>query len=266
MTATCRLWMVIVLGQVSAGTPVGPPDDAQPREDRSKAIRAAVDEYELYLGNDERTKLVRSPQPVQTFEDPVTLSQHGSVYLWADQHRPLAIGSFYFQADGARVDEFQSLATGGELTAEFAGAVVWRPQTPGIKIQPLDDKDEVPATKELRLRTMRDIARRFTASVTDRRAGRLELRLLPQPLHRYQDANSGLVDGAIFSFAKGTNPEVLLLLEAHSQNGSDRWHFALARMSARGCTVNYKDREIWALSSVGFKQDADQPYFNRYTR
>ena len=33
------------------------------------------------------------------------------------------------------------------------------------------------------------------------------LRLMPTPIYRYQSAGQGVADGAIFNFAKGTDPE-----------------------------------------------------------
>jgi len=239
-------------------------DAARPDTPQQRIIETAAASYKLYA-NEELTRL---PNPLLHFDDAVTFSQHGSVYLWTDSRsRPLAIASFYFQADGARVDEFQSLATTEPLKAEHEGLSVWNPKTTGIEFQALENQREVPTIKERRLAIMRDIARRFVASVIDRRAGRLELRLLPQPLYRYSDEEKGLVDGALFSYAKGTNPEVLVLLEAREDGAGTRsWHYALARMSARGCNATLDGKEIWTLPAVGFKQDADQPYFNRYTR
>jgi hypothetical protein len=38
---------------------------------------------------------------------------------------------------------------------------------------------------------------------------RYELRVLPQPVHRYADANSGLLDGGMFIISYGLNPELI---------------------------------------------------------
>jgi hypothetical protein len=259
--------LVGLAGQPAAGPSKSANSSRQQAELRIKAIHEAADAYKLYVGREPRQELARSPRPVLRFDDAVTLSVQGLVYLWTDgTQRPLAIASFFYRADGARVDEFQSLATGGELAAQFEGTVVWHPKTPGIELKPLEDRDEVPAAKELRLSAMRNIARRFSASVTDTTSGRQELRMLTQPLHRYQDPGTGLVDGAIFAFAKGTNPEVLLVLEAQSQDGRAQWHFGLARMSERECFAQYSHRDIWAVARRPSPQTADEAYFNRVAR
>ena len=45
---------------------------------------------------------------------------------------------------------------------------------------------------------------------------RYELRTLPQPVHRYADARSGLIDGGMFIISYGLNPEIVLLLETRA--------------------------------------------------
>ena len=47
---------------------------------------------------------------------------------------------------------------------------------------------------------------------------RHELRLMPQPLYRYDaDDEGGTFDGALFAFAQGTDPEILLPSLAFSE-------------------------------------------------
>jgi hypothetical protein len=251
--------LIVFLVQVSAF--------GQQQEQDARPLQTVIEEAasKYTLVADE--KLIRLPRPVLRFDDSVTLSQHGLVYLWTNsQGLPLAIASFYFQADGARVDEFQSLARSEPLTASFESQQVWKPNSIGLEFKALPREEEVPESREQRTVIMRNAARRFAASVMDRRAGRLELRLLAQPLYRYRDPDRGVLDGAIFAFAKGTNPEVVLLLEAATHDRAKTWHYGLARMTARACRATLDEQEVWTLSAVGYKQASDQPYFNRYTR
>jgi hypothetical protein len=55
----------------------------------------------------------------------------------------------------------------------------------------------------------------------------VEYWLRTQPIDRYENRDEGIVDGAAFVFAYGTNPELLLLLECDASG----WQFGLARMS-----------------------------------
>ena len=77
---------------------------------------------------------------------------------------------------------------------------------------------------------------------------RLELRLLPTPLFRYHAAQTGVIDGALFALVStaGTDPEVLLLIEAKEEGGKVRWEFACGRFSDRSLHVKRGDKEVWS--------------------
>ncbi len=66
------------------------------------------------------------------------------------------------------------------------------------------------------------------------------LRLMPQPIDRYDDAKQSILDGAAFVFAYGTNPEVALLLECDKDN----WRYVVARMSWAESVVKFDDKEL----------------------
>ncbi len=79
---------------------------------------------------------------------------------------------------------------------------------------------------------------------------REELRLLPRPLYRYdlkdsQAANPTLQDGALFGFVMGTDPEVVLLLEAVSRDGRSVWQYAFARATSGGLEAKLDGKVVW---------------------
>jgi len=49
----------------------------------------------------------------------------------------------------------------------------------------------------------------------------------------------------------GTDPEVLLLLEARRSSDKFHWQYGLARMNDCGMTVSYKDQEVWHCEKKG---------------
>ena len=103
---------------------------------------------------------------------------------------------------------------------------------------------------------MKALARRFKAyeyfAPTKKAAiERYELRLLPQPVLRFEDQKAGLVDGAIFFLAYGTNPEVALLIQADREGDAEpAWTYGLARMGRAELHVNLDDSEAWTQKSV----------------
>ena len=70
-----------------------------------------------------------------------------------------------------------------------------------------------------------------------------------------------MTDGGLFAFVQGTDPEVLLLIEARGGKGPG-WHFAAARMQNSALQLKLDGREVWAVEklewSVAF--DHSQPY------
>src|SRR5207245_2378254 len=94
---------------------------------------------------------------------------------------------------------------------------------------------------------MRRLAQEFTGHEIDGESKRWDLRLLPAPLYRYPEAKSGVIDGALFTLVSnaGTDPEVLLLIEAREVDGKLRWEYAFGRFSDRSLYVQRKDKEVW---------------------
>ena len=89
----------------------------------------------------------------------------------------------------------------------------------------------------------------------------LELRLLPQPLFRYETGNDPeLIDGALFAFVQGTDPQSLLLLEARDDAKTARWYFAFARMASGAVTAHYQDREVFSVPKYDFQRNPTKPF------
>ena len=67
---------------------------------------------------------------------------------------------------------------------------------------------------------MRDLAKEFTARQTDRKDIDRDLRLLAQPIYRYEKTEGDLIDGGLFAFVLGTDPEAFLMIEARRIDGT----------------------------------------------
>ena len=88
--------------------------------------------------------------------------------------------------------------------------------------------------------------REFTAHTMDDLGVRWQLRLLSRPLYHYDKAEA-LIDGAIFAFVSdaGTDPEIVLVLEAVKENDKETWRYRTVRFSIPSLHVQYKGKEIW---------------------
>jgi hypothetical protein len=87
-----------------------------------------------------------------------------------------------------------------------------------------------------------------------------ELRLMPQPLYRYPRDAAGAADGGLFALVQGTDPEVLVLVEAVGDRQDARWRFAVARFTHLAANASLGNRLIWECEKAE-PDVGDQPYF-----
>ena len=245
----------IVLSQQSESTKESP---GRPKETNKSAwlheiyVREAS-EYDFYLDAAKRQKLELGHEPVMRWTSGG--DYHGEVYVWTYQGQAEVVGCIFSGPQGGGrhiMHEFHSLATRPIVAGERRGSG-WQPEESGIKLEPIPDAPEPARSAVQRLTQMRDLARRFRAYV-ERQDTTWELRLLPQPIYRDEpaDADAPVVDGAVFAhvWTTGTDPELLLVIEARRTDRGVRWHFAPARFTNRAVWVKYQDREIWRADAA----------------
>ena len=128
-------------------------------------------------------------------------SLDGATFVWLEGARPRGCGLVLGPPPGQSIyRECTSLSKTPLVCQAAAAAPVWSPKQAGLLDQPLGRVRRQPAeTKAQRLTQLRSLARRFTATCYNPRTEEpTELRLLTQPLYRYDDEKAGLLDGAIF--------------------------------------------------------------------
>jgi hypothetical protein len=109
---------------------------------------------------------------------------------------------------------------------------------------------------------MKEIAERFEVTTTEGMQ-KSQLRLMVQPLHRYTDEEQGLTDGALFSYASGTNPETVLILECRRGADSSGWQAAFVRFGANSCQARRDDKIVWECPAVK-SWSPKEPYFSQF--
>ena len=249
---------IVVLSQPATGQENAAADDAKERDAVYEFCLKSAREYEVRVSQERVLKL--RPESVLSWTNPVRRSKHGHVFVWHDDQRPLAIACIYLDTLRGWRHEFQSL-TPDPIAARRSTQAVWLTQEPGLQWKPLDVEEAPADTEARRLIQMRAIARRFDARIGTTQIE--ALRLMAQPLYRYAKGQPEILDGAIFSFAQGTNPEILLLLEVATTNGKSSWRHALARMTGSQGEVRYNKNVIWRMESGGVGQP-NRAYYNHY--
>jgi hypothetical protein len=214
--------------------------------------------YEFRSRGGELGPITRRPEPILRWSNPVAGTIYGDVFLWTANGQPVVIGSFHkwYSPHKHRADEFLSL-TSIPLRGERDGSVVWTPGPSTLAMKPIPDAPIPAENAPQRLRQMRDLAKAFSAREIDRRDVDRELRLLAQPVYRYEGTTGNLVDGALYVFVQGTDPEAFLLIECRTVDGKPRWEYGLARMNSIALRVSHKGREVWSAPLLPWAQVAN---------
>ena len=240
-----------------------PATDVERAEDTVLRARAEAAHYRIVRNDDPRVKIELRERPILKWSNPSEGALFGSVLLWTVDGRPEAVASIYRWYTGKKEfhAELKSLST-HPLSTTREKEPAWDTGESDIKFHVLAH-DSPPADREgRRAQQMRDIARRFAAELVHPVKGRNALRLLPQPVYRYEKLPRDLLDGALFAFVQGTDPEVFLLIEAEKTDGAARWRYAASRMNMFELHLALDDKEVWSAAELTWNDVADRrgPY------
>lgn len=240
-----RIVQLLALAIVAQGTP---PCGAGEEPEPPMADRAAKARLEmmrkLIVDFDVRSRQVEPPaalkfrpEPLLRYNEPSRPGDKGAqslldaaVWRLGETGRPTAIVTLevYPRSDETAVMSYEFVSlTPLAFEVKNSRGVTWTPSSTQLKLAPLTDAPEPADTKRSRLAQMRQLARRFTA-LAEWQGNKTECRLLAQPIDRYDDEATGIVDGAVFVFANGANPEMGLLLECSKQH----WSYGVFRLTA----------------------------------
>jgi hypothetical protein len=226
------------------------PDDSLAKKMLPIYVKEA-ETYSLAVESAPKQPLELKKEPVFEWLNPARNAQQGAVFLWLRDGRPAALACIFSQPHGKLpgrqiMHELHALDL-EKLVVKRDGYNQWKPQA-GLARSELPDAGAPAATAGARLLQMRRLAQQFGGYEVDRDGKRWELRLLPTPLFRYPAARTGVVDGALFALmsSAGTDPEVLLLIEAKEADGKMRWEYACGRFSDWELRVKRKDKEVWS--------------------
>jgi hypothetical protein len=250
----CASGFVLAQNQSDKAPKKGPESKA-PSAESAKALedfRTDAGEYVIRLASRPNDKLKLHEGSLFHWGNPARNGEDGAVFVWTLDGRPEVIGSVftYRRKDNIRrKHEYHSLAA-GPLTADYQGERVWAPQAAGVSFQAVPDAPEPAPTPRARLTQMKMLAREFSARMEDQEGQKSDLRLISQPLIRYEPKSKETIDGALFSFSLGTDPEVILLLEARVNKDQPEWQFAFARFHYISLTAAYKNKEVWHVEPL----------------
>lgn len=240
-------------------------DKTSPEVERLHELyRADAKTYEFAADQQGSERLVMSPQPIMHWASPDDWS--GDIFVWSRAGRPEVVGCILAGPNrlGTRpfFHEFHALSTTPPPVRTFPNGNAWKLAEPPVMWQPVPKA--VPPYTSARpwLSQMREIAREFSFG-TIFQGGTWELRLLPQPIHRYRNpvlaqraenkdaTRSDWHEGALFAFVQstGTDAEALLMIEARDTPEGVRWHYAPVRMTNNPLWLKRGGEELWRVAA-----------------
>ncbi len=202
-------------------------------------------------------------EPILNWDDIERGHYYGTLWIWGQKKgRPTAIIEMFTDNLEKRVigwpsNVVHSLST--DLVRPEGPSWNWAPKKPGLELKKLVGVPEPAATSKLRRIQMRTLAKRFTSDETYQ--GQHQLRLLPTAVYLNDSADDGILEGGIFAFVHGgTNPELMLILEAIEQNKERYWQYGCARLTHGSVRVNFDQQEVWSVEFY-VNWDPASPYY-----
>lgn len=266
--------LLILLLVLVEWVPTVAADDAETERNKrlTKMYQQAAAAYRFtVVGSDDPLRLHERPvmQWMNVARVGTPRVQHGSVFIWTRNGRAEVLATIFSQTkpsqDPTFYHEMHSLST-GLIEAERNGAVYWNPAQAGIERKPFPGAPKPAANERLRMVQMRALARQFSGHSINYDQARWNLELLPEPLYRMRESTSEMIDSAVFALLStaGTDPEVLIVIEAPIKEEQSRWEYAVCRFSDLKTWVSLNDQEVWSFINGTQGPTADAGPSDRY--
>jgi hypothetical protein len=234
------------------------------QEEAAEAEKLCADELPRWKLTANGVPVDLPTEPVLRWTNPSAGRVYGNTYVWLENGRPVAVGCLFrnFHPYNMFVGELTALA-GTKLIAKRGDKVMWQPKDEW-KWHPLPGVDAPAATAVQRLAQMRALAGEFGVELLDTRnvpRGEDQTpRLLPRPLYRYDAKRTKALDGGLYAFVIGTDPELMLLLECDTAAAKPEWRFGVGRMNRDTIRLKRKGATVWEAASTR-KHNFEDPYY-----
>jgi hypothetical protein len=237
---------------------------------RLELMQAAVGSLEAESSElKQKPALAFVPKPLLRYSDPTrggikteaanNVLLDAGVWRLGSEGRPTALVTveIYQFPDRSRVlsIEFLSMTDAKFSLKHKTENVFWNATASGLSLKELPDAPKPAATPGGRLTQMRQLVRRFGAKERFNNES-IECRILAQPIDRYESAADKIVDGAIFAFANGTNPEIGIVFESNSE----RWLYGIIRLTAAESSVTLDGQQVAAYERFNARGRRDGSY------
>lgn len=240
-------WVLLTLMTAAVAQDAGTVDEKRLAQRLEERFAQQAKAYHFTLDSDGKQPLERHERPIMRW---TADGNYGSVWIWTERGRPQLVGCIgAFQNNAGQLEGFHEfhLMTHNPIPATGIGSdYLWEPLRGGPTSKPIDSAPTPAATARLQSLQMRQLAREFSAEMKEGEQTH-RLRLSPTPLLEYESRDGVALEGALFSFLwdKGTDPEVLLLIELQKTPEGPRWFYVPVRFTWRELTLKRNDLVLW---------------------
>lgn len=142
-----------------------PPAKAEPAEDGREILELAADHMQqLEMRRQDGDVVERIERPVLTYGDQARANKNGTVWAFGKAGRPLAVLELYQgTASNARWVHAITLTSDVRVSMATPLGIQWAPKKTQIEPASIPDAEPPSPRRVVRLRQMKDLARRFSA-------------------------------------------------------------------------------------------------------
>jgi len=211
-------------------------------------------------------KVKRIEKPILYYGDATRENDRGSLWAWGDKGRPVATLELY-QNTANRTQWAYAVCnlSGGKLRAKRNGESWWEPNDSTTELKDIPDAPAPAADGPQRQRQLKQLAQKFTGhEFWDPNNSRFELRRLERPLHTYKEDDRGIQEGALYILANGTNPELIVLIEARTKSkdgAKPTWQYGVGRSAHAELHLEYDGKEVFEAPRGYRVSGENKPYW-----
>jgi hypothetical protein len=193
------------------------------------------------------SKLERYKTPLLSFSDPTREEIDGKLYLWHSDSAPVALLSLTYYGNLWAYEH----VTLSDDSIQFTYEEDWKWAPQANTRMWIRLKAAVSEKANVRKIQMRAALRQFNGKESIP-GNQIELRLVPRPLYSYSDEDAGILQGGLFAFSYGTNPEVIARIEARREETDEEasWYVSFARLSSAEVKVSRDEEVIWEVPII----------------
>lgn len=231
-------------------------DDAEKADDparkqaerRMEYMRQAVQRFAVTIKDQPDSKIEPQKELILRWSNPTTNVKDGSLGVFTHEGRPVVFVELQLHNARTMINEFARLTPARvEVRSAHDEVLVWSPgEEHWSDFEPLPDGPQPADREPLRLIQMKRLAEGFR--VVDHFGSKeiviQDLRLMATPAYRYGGMED-VIDGAVFVFAQGTNPEAILTIEAYRDGDETGWRYAFTPSTIYELDVYVGEKVVW---------------------